>query len=72
MMDLPTTDTRAEVLELAAEECLRSDQLTEKALDWSIDHAIEHPALVELIVAYYTESPQFGSWVEDVADGEPI
>jgi hypothetical protein len=67
---MPTIDTRAEAIELAAEACLHSDQLVLRALDWVGTNGRSHSALVEHIVDYYVDSPQFATWVVDVADGE--
>ena len=63
-------DYNAERYEAAALACLRSDDLTTRALDWASTHAWKHSALVESIVAWFTESPEFDLWVEDVVDGE--
>jgi len=50
--------------------CMTSDQLTERALDWLSTHAWEHTALVEHAVDYFVDSPEFATWMQDVADGE--
>jgi hypothetical protein len=64
-----TINTRAEATELAANACHNSEKLTTKALDWVVDHTDRHPGLADLIVSFYVESPEFATWVVDVADG---
>jgi hypothetical protein len=70
--DPPTVDTATERYEAACLACLRSDELTERAIEWASHHAWRHAALVETIVDYYTESPYFETWIQDVVDGEDV
>jgi hypothetical protein len=43
-----------------------------EAIDWVVDHTDRHPGLADLLVSFYVESPEFATWVVDVADGMDV
>jgi len=64
-----TIDHDTELQQWATDACLKSSQLTERALDWAATNIWQHEAIVAQIVAVYVTSDAFDTWATDVADG---
>ena len=59
-----------EAAEQVEHRYINSDRFITDALDWVGGHGHEHAKLMDVIIDYYCESPQFRTVVEDVMDGE--